>query len=307
MPEAIHGGHKVPVEYTSPKYLINHYTVCQIQNLLTLLIVVFSAPNNFRSRMAIRETWGSIAHQNDVVLVFLLGFSPNESISHQILHESTLYRDIIQGDFMDTYLNLSLKSISMLNWVNTYCNHFRFMLKIDDDVFLNPKNLFKFLNSQKEDQKVIFGRVLSNELPHRNKADKNFVSIDDYPASSYPDFVVGPSYVYTRLTSREIYSVIFNTSFLNFEDVFLNGLCADKALVLRVHHDDFGVNSGEMTWDLCIIHELISIHDINADNMQLLWWSVQDTRGHQCNLKKQHKHVSSINKLLGRLKNEEVS
>jgi hypothetical protein len=39
-----------------------------------------------------------------------------------IRNENHAYGDITQGVFMDHYQNLSLKTISMLEWVKNYCS-----------------------------------------------------------------------------------------------------------------------------------------------------------------------------------------
>ncbi len=79
-----------------------------------LLIVVCSAVNNFKARQAVRETWMSQQEPNgnnrtaDVIVrtVFLLGETVDNKHQMDVLNESTIYGDIIQEGFQDTYLNL---------------------------------------------------------------------------------------------------------------------------------------------------------------------------------------------------------
>ena len=57
------------------------------------------------------------------------------------------HQDILQWDFMDTYNNLTIKSILALKWAPAFCSNAKFVIKMDDDVFLNAINLANFLES----------------------------------------------------------------------------------------------------------------------------------------------------------------
>lgn len=67
------------------------------------------------------------------------------------------FGDIIEEDFLDTYHNLTLKSIAMLKWINLTCygsnNSTRssmpqYVLKTDDDVFINIDRLFSVISEK---------------------------------------------------------------------------------------------------------------------------------------------------------------
>jgi len=60
--------------------------------------------------------------------------------------EKHLYDDLIVANFMDSYDNLTLKTMSALEWVDTYCNQSEFVLKTDDDMFINVPNLLSFID-----------------------------------------------------------------------------------------------------------------------------------------------------------------
>ena len=59
-----------------------------------------------------------------------------------------VHQDILQWDFMDTYNNLTIKSILALKWAPAFCSTAKFVIKMDDDVFLNAINLANFLESR---------------------------------------------------------------------------------------------------------------------------------------------------------------
>lgn len=100
---------------------------------------VTSAPANFRRRIAIRETWADVTAFNHSVfktlhygaegsyrkavdsrkriqVTFLLGTTKNHSIQAGIDEESRISQDILQENFVDSYQNLTLKSLFMLKW-----------------------------------------------------------------------------------------------------------------------------------------------------------------------------------------------
>ena len=55
--------------------------------------------------------------------------------------------DIVIEDFEDTYLNLTLKSTFMLKWMLDQCSEAKFVMKVDDDMFVHPANLWATLQS----------------------------------------------------------------------------------------------------------------------------------------------------------------
>ena len=73
-------------------------------------------PANVNNRQTIRLTWGHLSARTDVAMGFVFG---NATLENQEIleYESSLYGDIIQGTFKDTYNNLTLKTVSMLDWV----------------------------------------------------------------------------------------------------------------------------------------------------------------------------------------------
>ncbi|CAH1772839.1 unnamed protein product, partial [Owenia fusiformis] len=126
----------------------------------TILIAVLSSVKNKHKRNAIRKTWAEKAIKNkSIKLIFILGVELEFTEKDQLViqKESESYRDIIQVDLVDTYKNLTLKSLAMLEWTQTYCDSVRFLVKADDDSFINIPNLIKllFIHSRESYQKVI--------------------------------------------------------------------------------------------------------------------------------------------------------
>ena len=129
-----------------------------------LLIAVFSAPANAAARAVIRKTWGGAARgYPGTSLVFMLGragqpdmhvstadiaFSLNSVfLQKSVVQEAEDHNDLVLEDFHDTYLNLTLKTTFLLKWLGAECKLTKFVLKVDDDVFVNMERLWATLGS----------------------------------------------------------------------------------------------------------------------------------------------------------------
>ncbi|XP_060843634.1 uncharacterized protein LOC132923712 [Rhopalosiphum padi] len=56
------------------------------------------------------------------------------------------YGDLVECQSRDTYTNLTLKSIAALEWTRQYCPWARYLLKTDDDMFIDVRRLLRFIN-----------------------------------------------------------------------------------------------------------------------------------------------------------------
>jgi len=76
----------------------------------------------------------------------IAGSTDNETILEGIETEKHLYDDLIVANFQDSYDNLTLKTMSSLEWMDAYCNQSEYILKTDDDMFINVPNLLSFID-----------------------------------------------------------------------------------------------------------------------------------------------------------------
>ncbi|KAK7027302.1 hypothetical protein SK128_005095 [Halocaridina rubra] len=111
-------------------------------NNVGVILMVSSAVSHHKEREAIRQSWTGILPFT-WILVFFLG-STNDAIQQDsILEEGKNHDDIIQDSrFTDSYTNLTLKTLALMQWTQEACKDAKFLLKIDDDMYLNiPKLL----------------------------------------------------------------------------------------------------------------------------------------------------------------------
>ncbi len=105
----------------------------------------------------IRNTWASYIHSNPsldnlIRIIFIVGKQKNnlriwsENIDNQVAQESEKYGDILHVDIIDAYVNITAKSMAIFEWIITKCSNAQFLMKLDDDVFINIEILLKEIN-----------------------------------------------------------------------------------------------------------------------------------------------------------------
>jgi len=105
--------------------------------------------------------------------------------------ESDLHNDIIQGNFDDTPRNLTYKHVMGYKWVQDHCpNPPKFVLKSDDDVFIEMYHLFNFVSAvygSHPGPSLVCDVIPAGTAPHRsgNKVavpgDSEFFAKKMYP------------------------------------------------------------------------------------------------------------------------------
>ncbi|XP_063995601.1 beta-1,3-galactosyltransferase 5-like [Diachasmimorpha longicaudata] len=241
---------------------------------IDLVIIITSSPSSVKTRTAIRQTWGSFGGRADVRVLFILGETKDTGLETLLQREEKLYGDIIRGKFYDSYLNLTLKTISTLEWFDRYCSGGKFLLKTDDDMFINVPRLISFIEKHKTDRNVIFGLKLTERKPIRDKNSKWYVSWEEYKPTVYPDYVIGAAYLLSNDIIHELYETALHQSLLNMEDVFITGVVAGQLGIERVHADEFWNQAIEYT--TCNIQQYISIHAVSPVDQFNLWQKLFD-------------------------------
>lgn len=241
---------------------------------MNLAIIIMSAPRNNKSRTAIRQTWGHYGHRNDISVLFIIGATFNKEIEESLYREQTMYGDIIRGNFIDSYSNLTFKTISILEWINVYCHKVDFILKTDDDMFINVPRLLLFLSKHQRDKNIIFGRLAKNWKPIRNKKNKYYVSMAQYKLPVFPDFTTGPAYLFSKDIVPNLYKQALNQTFLPLEDVFITGIVAQSLGIKRVQAQGF-LNT-RISYAPCNVQKGISIHKVHYGEQFDLWKKLLD-------------------------------
>lgn len=206
------------------KYVLNQPSVCDNKSLF-LVFLVPVAPQQYAEREAVRKTWG--APGVDTLTLFFVG-TPEESvqrsdIQNRLERESMKHGDIIQMDFIDSYQNLTIKTLMIMNWLDMHCPQTHYAMKVDVDIFVNTFYLRDHLRSSSR-RGFITGSVISDGHPRRDRKSKWQLSEELYPEDSFPPYVSGAGYVFSWDLAGKISWASRFIKMIPLEDVYV-GLC----------------------------------------------------------------------------------
>ncbi|EFX82405.1 hypothetical protein DAPPUDRAFT_241308 [Daphnia pulex] len=221
------------------------------QRRQSAFIAVISAADNFEKREKIRQTWKS--HIDfvrkfklfNIQFSFILGQSEDAFTQRKIQEESKTHDDIIQFEMLDTHRNLPLKMAGLFNWVNTICPKLDFLLKLDDEMYLNVHVLANFVNTYRQLGKMtIFGQSPRKGYPFINnwgpqRSGMHEIALEEWPWNTYPNYVNGPAYLIHQTAILPLLAAIQTTPIMPFEDIYITGICSEKAGVVTQYSSGY--------------------------------------------------------------------
>lgn len=181
-----------------------------------MLIIIISKSENYKTRDAIRRTWGSgknLGNYSSIQIRFLFLLDFDEKLQNQIRLENNIFDDIIQVELPQQYTLVTHRVLALLEWSFRYCRTAKFIFKTDDDIFVNMFLLLKFVsplieqmkfqnNSFRISQMTMFGYKHYHPGVFRQANDpigaRYVITIDEFPCSHYPDFLSGFGYLIPR-------------------------------------------------------------------------------------------------------------
>eukprot|EP00871_Galdieria_phlegrea_P003005 jgi/Galph1/3705/GphlegSOOS_G2322.1 len=158
-----------------------------------LFFAITTDHKNFDARKAVRETWLQFPKLPAWEARFFVMQSPNRTLQHIVEKEAAIYQDIVILHYADTYTNLTLKTLSLMEWIDHNVNA-TFVFKSDDDAYVNVPRLVLWLMTKPTTQ-FYSGGVNKKSRPVRIKGHKWYVSYEEYPYKYYPDYCIGNGYV----------------------------------------------------------------------------------------------------------------
>ena len=110
--------------------------------------------------------------------------------------ESQIYGDIVQADYQEHFWNMSYKVAMGFEWSVKYCT-FCYLLKADDDVFVNTLGLMDFLTKHTTPRRKFYtGNILIGSVVLRD--GRYAVSPEEYNETIYKPYCSGGGYVMSR-------------------------------------------------------------------------------------------------------------
>lgn len=261
------------------RYTLNQPSVCRSRPPFLVLMVPVS-PLEAAARGAVRETWG--APGRDTLTLFFIGLpegGQGSTVQRDVEEESRKHGDIIQLDFLDSYQNLTVKTMMMMNWLAVHCPNASFAMKVDADIFVNVVFLLRRLGGSPR-QDFITGSVIWDGKPRRNKNSKWHVSEEQYPEDSFPPYVSGAGYVFSADLAARISWASRFVRMVPLEDVYV-GLCLRVLGVRPVYSRNLIRNLFEirqLEYDRCTFSRLIIANGFEPSELLHIW---QDfSKGH---------------------------
>ena len=213
-------------------FIINSDSICHglTNSSVSLLVFILTTHNQQERRDVLRNTWASLSRNNTSPFfryVFLLGSSGKES-GQKLQAENNIHHDMVQQNFSDSYRNLTLKTMMGFEWFTWFCSQASYVMKTDDDVYINVTNILRLAQQPKMQNKIL-GCCSKLDYPIRFKS-KWTVTLREYPQKTYPGFCHGVGYVMSKKVAKDIHFISEQVPFLYLEDVYI-GLCAHRLRV----------------------------------------------------------------------------
>ncbi|XP_017264652.1 beta-1,3-galactosyltransferase 1 isoform X2 [Kryptolebias marmoratus] len=263
------------------KFIMDDTQTCKTTTPFLILMVPVS-PSNLQARDLIRRTWGMEKMVLDklVETIFVLGLpggNDAEQLQEKLRQESKQHQDLIQSNFQDSYHNLTIKTMVMLEWLTKYCSEASFVMKIDSDVLLNVKNLVNLLlhpNTPK--QKYMTGLVWWHSPVLRNPFDKFYMPTSVIAEPEYPPYPLGMAYVMSLDLPPKILNASVHIKPIFIEDAYL-GLCLKRLSISPTDPPEktmFLINP----WHLlssCSLSKLIATTTTSVSQLNWYWFLIK--------------------------------
>ncbi|KAK3578339.1 hypothetical protein CHS0354_039046 [Potamilus streckersoni] len=232
---------KVITPYAS-KYMIDGRNICSVLPLPSLLIFVLSLPTAKEERQTIRKTWGSVANRSHVFfnistkIVFVLGRMADAGILQVLQDESNEYKDMVQIDFIESRYNLTRKMMHGLRWVKTYCKSIKYILKADDDTFINVARLSDYLLRDADINNDTIHGFMYRTGGTVLREGKYAVKEEELPIPRYPPYVSGTAYILPYNVISNMLDLAERLPYCPVDDAFMTGVLRTYYQVDCVRH-----------------------------------------------------------------------
>ena len=197
-----------------------------------MIVLVHSHPSYRGKRQAIRQTWGRPIQAPQQVtwprypsccsgirLFFVVGV--DGQFEAAIRDEQTQSDDIIQGDFIDSYRNLTLKSLFGLKIVAEMCPNVKYLMKSDDDMFINLPFMIERLGELQLKRSIMGPLINFSDV---KMTGKWAMTDNEFPFPKFPPYLAGSAYVITTDIVVELLVTSDYVPYIFIDDVYVTGI-----------------------------------------------------------------------------------
>uniref|UniRef100_A0A7M5V633 Hexosyltransferase n=2 Tax=Clytia hemisphaerica TaxID=252671 RepID=A0A7M5V633_9CNID len=261
-------------------------TYCEKEVFLTILVI--SQPKSVERRRFIRDTWarsyqedfrklkgkqpfpnGKTYSTSDVVrVVFVVGQSAqtDTKVMQSVKEESRMNKDIVFGSMMENYRNLTTKTKLGLKWAFYECKT-SYVLKTDDDVFVNPVVLVEWLKEIPKTN-LYTGWCNFNSPVVRDKRNKWYISYEDYKEEKYPGYCLGGGYLMSSDVLASVIKLSYGRFLFPMEDLYVGLMIRElDGVQPRDERKHFNLVYNGKTENSCDLNSIFLLHRVLGQNL----------------------------------------
>uniref|UniRef100_A0A914E0Y3 Hexosyltransferase n=1 Tax=Acrobeloides nanus TaxID=290746 RepID=A0A914E0Y3_9BILA len=181
----------------------------------------------------IRSTWKK-SLEPEIPVIFVTGLG-----NFDLVPESSQYDDILQLDFVDSYMNLTHKMIATYKYVLRK-RSIKHIIVINDDTIVNGTALKRQLLTAQfhPEKRYVIGKVSRGYPRLFFPWLLWYVPGEMYPHKCYPPFVQGSSFIISREAASEISQRICDFPFVHLDDIMM-GVVTNCLGIRNVHKEGF--------------------------------------------------------------------
>ena len=201
-----------------------------------LVVLVSTHALHTGRRKLIRYYWGNHSRWTTPFqwkVIFVTGFfSSFQKI--QLHAEADTYKDTLIESVEEDFYTLSFKVMLGLKWVQANLKY-DFLLKCDDDVFVNIDRLMRLLLTTRDQY---FGPKM--EFQPVEREGRYGVSVEEHPSPIYDPFCSGGGFVLSHLTVSRMIPFFNWVNPLKIDDAYI-GKIVTKAGIKAIHYGGFSM------------------------------------------------------------------
>lgn len=258
------------INRTDFEYTISQWKCKEASNSFPLVVtLVQSKPQNIVQRNAIRTTWFNSDAR--MLSYFVLASAESEELQKEIKKENEQFNDIIQGNFIDSVENRIYKHAMTFKWFSNNCGEADYLIKIDDDVFMNVPAVIEYLRSKETNKSDINGYRDRAQL--QIKADEEIISPDYHKYLVFPEYAMGFAVIYSNYFVNAAYPKLKPSRLALHDDIYVTAIIG-LALNMKITalNDRFFYNpSGSFVLNSSNSNFLFTFGGIYPDAMFSLW------------------------------------
>ncbi|XP_030042272.1 UDP-GlcNAc:betaGal beta-1,3-N-acetylglucosaminyltransferase 7-like [Microcaecilia unicolor] len=233
-----------------------------------LLLAIKSHPKSFQRRAASRQTWAKVWEIDSMLVksIFLMAMSKNTEHTDLVNEEDMDFHDILLWDFEESHHNLSLKERCFIEWLYHNCQEVEFIFKGDDDEFVNPLSVVRYVSDFVNSSTTVHGHLMVHSEVMREGKYK--VSETLYPLKKYPTFLSGGGFIIPGDSIPALYHASIVLPVFPLDDVYFGFLLLAANLTYR-HDARFCVSKSSK--ENCKFLETLVVHGMSPYTLLHIW------------------------------------